>query len=127
MSPETLPRKHDGEALNPAPIGEVLEVLRSNVRSNFLLQKEVPHYKEVDLNPDVRYLTNRGGYSDGFVLWALVEFGEPVVVEAMRRIHGLNKPAAYLAAVCRNVLGGESTATGVSATQLPRPHEGGDA
>ena len=122
-----MPRKHNGEALNPAPIGEVLEVLRSNVRSNFLLQKEVPHYKEVDLNPDVRYLTNRGGYSDGFVLWALVEFGEPVVVEAMRRIHGLNKPAAYLAAVCRNVLGGESTATGVSATQLPRPHVATDS
>src|SRR3989304_3733634 len=123
MSPETLPRKHNGEALNPAPIGEVLEVLRSN----FLIQKEVSHYKEVALNPDVRYLTNRGGYSDGFVLWALVEFGEPVVVEAMRRIHGLNKPAAYLAAVCRTVLGGEPTATGVSATPLPRPHEGGDA
>ena len=117
-----MPRKHDGEALNPAPIGGVLEVLRSN----FLLQEEVSH-KEVALNPDLRYLTNRGGYSDGFVLWALVEFGEPVVVEAMRRIHGLNKPAAYLAAVCRNVLGGESTATGVSATQLPRPREGGEA
>ena len=118
MSPETLPRRHNGEALNPAPIGEVLEVLDLNrfVNNGF-------DFKNEDLN----YLGLRSRLEPKTVAWAIREFGEPCVIESLRRVHGIGVSARYFFGVCRNVLGGESTATGVSATQLPRPHEGGAA
>ena len=78
-------------------------------------------------DPDLNYLLSKRTYRWGEVRLLLRHFGHRTLVEALRRMHGLDCELPVLWGVCRNVLGGESTATGVWATQLPRPHEGGEA
>ena len=100
MSPETLPRKHNGEALNPAPIGEVLEVLRSQFKV-----RDESSIENTDFSSDLRYLLTRmqRGYTPEHLGFLVRIYGEPSVVEALRQGHGRNWSPGYLAAVVRRV------------------------
>jgi len=100
MSPETLPRRHDGEALNPAPIGEVLEVLRSQFKVG-----DESSIENTDFSSDLRYLLTRmqRGYTPEHVGFLVRIYGESSVVEALRQGHGRDWSSGYLAAVVRRV------------------------
>ena len=100
MSPETLRRRHDDEALNPVPIGEVLEVLSPGLGVHASLKRV--SFK----NPDIDYLTRRNEVEPRFIGRMLRIFGEPVVLESLRRFEKGWSEAVFVG-ICRNVERGD--------------------
>lgn len=83
-------------ALEPHAIGEVLETL---VKTKPVIYKDGFDFENQDLN----YLGERSNIPVQNIKYAIAEFGEPVVLESLRRLHGLRSSVRVFFGVCRNV------------------------
>ena len=97
---ERLRRRHDERPMEPVQITGVLEALISNFK---VVDGEELITSNNDFGSDLRYLLSKTTYSPDHITYLCRCFGEPVVVEALRRGHGRAWSSGYFAGVCRNV------------------------